>query len=194
MLSLLSCTLSCLAQRILAIYKVYAQVFLLPWGHSCFQSSFYRNHWACSRGNLSTNQVYGKQGVAPAILGSLCNLCTMLERGGFGNMRLGQCYPVELVQAWPESSGLFCTTYGYLPLGPWNQIAKAGALPAWMHPSSWIFLCPQTVFSLVPATCKDPRLGPVGRLVLGNTNCKFGSSLYCLTPKVFPETLYLSCC
>lgn len=162
MVSLLSCT--GLYEEFFWMYirYIYIQVFLLPQGHYCFQSSFYRNQWACSRETCQQIKSNGSRvwllsrcpllyipTFGPTILCPMWNLCIVLERGSFDNMRLGQCYPVEPVQTWPESSGLFCTAYTF----PWNPIFKyprLGSLPVWMHPSSLIFLCPQTFFSLVP--------------------------------------------
>lgn len=92
---------------------------------------------------------------APAILCSLWNLCTILERGSFDNVRLHQCYPVELVQKWPESSGLFCTAYAYLPLELQSHISKTGCLPS--TDESLQFDLPLFSDSFFPiATWKDP--------------------------------------
>lgn len=124
---------------------------------------------------------------APAILCSLWNLCTMLERERFDNVRLYQCYPGELMQTWPESSA-----HQYLPLELQSHISKTGCLPS--TDESLQFDLPLSSDSFFPiATWKDPSLGLLGKLVWRNTNYKFGPSLCCLTLKVFPEILHLSC-
>lgn len=129
---------------------------------------------------------------APAILCSLWNICIMLERGKFW-----QC---EVASVLPSGAGADMTRIlwallhcdEYLPLELQSHISKAGCLPS--TDESLQFDLPLSSDSLLPiATWKDPRLGLLGKLVWRNTNYKFGPSLCCFTPKVFPEIFHLSC-
>lgn len=140
-------TITCLAWRILLdVYKVHTQVFLSAQGHCCFQRL---------RENLSTNHAYGKLcgllsrcpmlcTFVPAVLCSLWNLDSMLEGGGFTNLRLGQCYLVEPVQLWPASSSCCLRVPS---LGTLKSDSQGWAPSQYSCiPSGCCFLCSQAVF------------------------------------------------